>query len=320
MCARLGLNLLWILVFCCPCLAMGLSANEVLLDTPTGRLAGTLLHAADGPRPVALLIAGSGPTDRDGNSRLLPGKNDSLRLLAEALAGEGIASLRYDKRGLGGSSGAALRESKLRFGHLVDDAERWVAWLRADARFSRIVVVGHSEGALIGTLAAREAGADALVLLAGAGRGYFAVLREQLRGRLPEVLAQKSEGIMAELEAGRTTEDVPKELAALFRPSVQPYLISLIRHDPARELAALRIPTLIVQGETDIQVKFEDAGRLFAARPDARQVLLPGMNHILKLVPAERALQLASYSDPTLPLAPGLVPAIMDFLRDSGIK
>lgn len=307
--------------FCFPLAAAAQIAREVQLDTEPGRVAGTLLlPAGDGARPVALLIAGSGPTDRDGNSRLLSGKNNSLRLLAEALAAEGVASLRYDKRGLGGSASAALREADLRFGDLAADAARWLKWLRADPRFSQVIAIGHSEGALIGTLAVREAGADALVLLAGPGRGFFSVLREQLRGRLPDALAQKSETIMSELEAGRTTDDVPKELATLFRPSVQPYLISLIRHDPARELATLRIPVLIVQGETDIQVKFEDAGRLFAARPDARQVLLPGMNHVLKRVPADRAQQLASYSDPSLPLAPALVPAIVDFLRASGSK
>ncbi len=280
----------------------------------SGTLAGTLLlPAASGRVPVVLVIAGSGPTDRDGNSRGM-GPNNSLRLLAEGLAARGIASLRVDKRGIGGSAGAMTGEADLRFDDLIGDAEGWVRKLRADPRFSTVTVLGHSEGSLIGMVAARQAGADAFVSVAGAGRPAGQILREQLRARLAAALGAQSDSILAALEAGRTRDSVPPVLAALYRPSVQPYLISWLRRDPAREIAQLRIPVLVAQGTTDIQVGTADADSLHAALPASRLLKVEGMNHVLKPVPADPARQMASYTDPTLPVAPPLMDGVAAFV------
>jgi pimeloyl-ACP methyl ester carboxylesterase len=147
-------------------------SEAVTLATPMGEVYGTLLlPSAPGPVPVVLLIAGSGPTDRDGNSPLLPGGGPaSLRLLAEALADHGIASLRYDKRGIGASKMTPEHLKTLRFDSYVDDAEAWAKRLQGDSRFSRVVIAGHSEGALIGTLAAQRLHGVALVSIYGAGK------------------------------------------------------------------------------------------------------------------------------------------------------
>jgi len=286
------------------------------LATPGGALAATLALPAGAARtPVVLIIAGSGPTDRDGNSALLPGHNDSLKMLAAALADAGFASLRYDKRGIGASRAAAPDESALRFDTYVDDAAAWIARLNADPRFTSVAVLGHSEGALIGMLAAQRGAAAAYVSVAGIADSPGAILRRQLAGKLPPALAEANEGILAALERGQLVAEVPPALAAFYRPSVQPYLISWMHYDPAREIAALHIPLLIVQGTTDIQVDPGQARALQAARPDAALALIPGMNHVLKAVPADAARQLASYGDPSLPLAPGLAGAITGFLR-----
>ena len=235
---------------------------ETQLETPTGTLFGTLeLPEGAAPYPVALLIAGSGPTDRNGNSALLAGHNNSLKMLAEALAARGIASLRYDKRGIGDSAKAATDESALRFETYIADAVLWAKQLQGDARFSRLTIIGHSEGALIGAVAAREVGARAFVSLAGVGRPAPDVLLGQLRASLPPDLMQRAEEIIRDLRAGTTVETVPAELQVLFRPSVQPYLISWFRYDPATEIKKLEMPVLIAQGTTDIQVSVEDAKR-----------------------------------------------------------
>lgn len=295
--------------------AAEVSEQAILLDTPGGAIAGTLaLPAGPGKPLVVLIVAGSGPTDRDGNNALA-GRNDSLKLLATALADGGVASVRYDKRGIGASRAAAPGESALRFDTYVDDAAAWVAKLQADARFAAPVLLGHSEGALIATVAARRGGAAALVSVAGVAQRPGAILRTQLAGKLPPDLAAANERILAGLEQGATTQDVPPALAAFYRPSVQPYLISWMQYDPAAQLAALKLPTLIVQGTTDIQVGTKEASALKAARPDALLALVPGMNHVLKAVPADPQKQLASYADPSLPLAPRLAPIILDFLR-----
>lgn len=287
-----------------------------------GVLAGTLmLPAASGKVPVALIIAGSGPTDRDGNNTLIAGHNDSLKMLATTLAGQGIASLRYDKRGIGASRAAMTSESALRFDALVDDAARWLATLKADPRFSTVVVIGHSEGSLIGMLAAHATGArpgaDGFVSLAGAAERQSDVLRKQLAGKLAPEQARDNERILSALEHGQSVPDVAPMWARLYRPSVQPYLISVYKYVPTHEIAALRMPVLIVQGTIDVQVGVDQAEALKAARPDAALLIIPGMNHVLKAVPAD-ADPVASYGDPSLPLHPQLAPAIVGFIR--GLK
>ena len=290
-----------------------LAAKEpVKLDTGTGVLFGTIeTPASKPPYPVVLIIAGSGPTDRDGNSAILKGHNDSLKMIADGLASRGIASLRYDKRGIAASAAAGPKEADLRFDMLVDDAVKWCEFLRQDPRFKGIVIAGHSEGSLIGMIAARKFGADGNVSIAGAGIPASQILLKQLRPSTPPALMKQVEEIIKGLEEGHTTEtEPPVLLAALFRPSVQPYLISWFKYDPAKEIAKLKIPTLIVQGTTDIQVSVDDAKALSAADPSAKLVIIDGMNHVLKEVPADRQKQVASYSDPALPVVPKLLDEI----------
>ncbi|WLI91032.1 alpha/beta fold hydrolase [Massilia sp. R2A-15] len=288
----------------------------ISLDTPTGQLAGSLvLPAAKGPVPVALIIAGSGPTDRNGNSAMFPGANNSLMLLAQALGEAGFASVRYDKRGLAGSAAAGSQEKDVRFDHFIDDAAAWIAKLKGDPRFSSVTVIGHSEGSLIGMVAARRAGASAFVSLAGAGRPASAVLRAQLATKLGGELAAQSETILSELEQGRTTSAVPASLQVLYRLSVQPYLVSWFRYDPAQSIAALTVPVLIVQGTTDVQVAVSEAELLKKARPQAQLAVIPGMNHVLKMVAPNESPPFPSYFDPALPLAPELTKVLVDFMR-----
>jgi pimeloyl-ACP methyl ester carboxylesterase len=293
--------------------------KSVELRTMTGTLQGTLrTPEAPGRGPVLLLIAGSGPTDRDGNTPLASGRNDSLKMLAGALAEAGFASVRYDKRGIAASAAAGPVEAALRFDHYVRDAAAWVRQLAADARFSSVTVLGHSEGALIGLLAAQQSPAVAYVSVAGPAERASVLLRRQLGGQLPADLLAQNESILATLEAGRTVTEVPAPLQTLYRPSVQPYLISWFRFEPRAEIARLRLPCLILQGDTDLQVSMADAQALAAANPRCERKVLAGMNHVLKRVAPERAQQIASYGDPTLPLHADLLPALTRFLAQAG--
>jgi len=292
------------------------ASDTLTLDTPTGKIAGTLLvPAATGPMPLVVIIAGSGPTDRNGNSPLLPGANNSLKLLAEGLAARGIASVRYDKRGIAASAQAIVSETNLRFDTYADDAAACIRLLRPDARFSTITVVGHSEGSLLGMLATQRAGADGYVSIAGAGRAADKILREQLTGKLPPDLLSFANKALDAMLAGHTVDSVPPALAALFRPSVQPYMISWLRVDPQVEIKRLGVPALIVQGTLDIQVPVSDAQLLTQAEPKSKLLVIDGMNHVLKRVAPDQASQQASYSDPNLPVAPELIDGIAAFVK-----
>lgn len=290
------------------------TATPVTLPSEPAPLHGTML-TPDGPtRTVAVIIAGSGPTDRDGNSPM--GVTASTyRLLAEGLAERGIATVRYDKRGIAQSAAAATAEADLRFDHMAEDARGWARLATETTGRPCAWLIGHSEGALVAQVAANGTdGICGLVLLSGAGRPAGTVIREQL-ATVPEPLKTQAFEALNELEAGRTTEG-PPALAALFRPSVQPYLISWLPLDPAALLAEYDGPVLIGQGATDIQTGTADAQALATAQPNARLVTWEGVNHVLKIAPVDRAANIATYGDAALPLAPGVVEAVAEFILE----
>lgn len=287
--------------------------EDLVLETKTGNINGSLLIPENKKGlPLALIIAGSGPTDRDGNNPYM--KNNSLKMLAEGLAKNGIASLRYDKRGIASSTKAGLKEEDLRFENYVQDAEEWVNLLKKDKRFKEVIVIGHSEGSLIGMIAAKKAGADKYVSIAGAGMPAGDVIREQLKSQ-PAVVTDAAFPILDSLEQGKTVKEVPQMLASLFRPSIQPYIISWFKYDPRKEIAKLEIPVLIVQGTTDIQVSLKDAENLKKANSKAELKVIEGMNHIFKEAEADRTKNLQTYSQPDLTLHKDLVKIISDFIK-----
>lgn len=256
--------------------------SELALARDWGQLCGSLLlPEGTGPWPAVLIVAGSGPTDRDGNNPLLAEPNDNLKLLAQALAGHGIASLRYDKRGIGASRDPALSEDALRFEDLVADAVTLGRALQDDPRLGELVLLGHSEGALIATLAAASLAPRAVVSVSGAGERASTLMRKQIAVALPPELNEPALKALDALEAQRPAEGVPETLLLLFRPSVQPYLISWFRHHPAEALAQLEVPALLVHGDADAQVPVEHAHLLHAARPGARLRVVEGMDHLL---------------------------------------
>lgn len=285
-------------------------SHDVMLRTSTGNIAGTLLLPAQLPAPVALIVPGSGPIDRNGNSPDL--QTNCYRLLAVALAQAGFASVRYDKRGVGASAAAAPSIAALRFDTYVDDVLAWMNELSSDKRFSHRVIAGHSEGSLIGMIVAQQVPLDAFVSLEGAGRPAAVVLREQVQRNVPPALAAQADTIIARLSAGQAAPHPPQALASVFGEPLQPYLISWFKYNPAVEIAKVRIPVTIVQGTADIQVTMADASALKEARPSARLIVVEGMNHVLKHAPDTSTMQtiIEGYRNVLLPADPHAVDAI----------
>jgi alpha/beta superfamily hydrolase len=286
--------------------------TNVVLHTASGDIAGTLTIPANAPAklPVALIIAGSGQTDRNGDNPMM--KNEGLQKLAYGLAAKNIASLRFDKRGIGESKAAAKSEADLRFEDYINDARSWIEWLKKDKRFSKIFVAGHSEGSLIGMIAAHNT-AQGFVSIAGAGRSADKILKEQLAAQ-PAMVKDSSYPIIDSLVLGKTVGNVPKMLFVLFRPSVQPYMISWFHYDPQAEIKKLTIPVLILQGTNDLQVKEEDANLLAQSNTKAQLLLIKNMNHIFRIVEGDRKENLATYITPDLPISEELVNAISAFV------
>jgi uncharacterized protein len=301
-----------------PALSMAETEQSVELATPEGYLSGTLTLPEAIPRegcPVVLIIAGSGPTDRDGYNRLDQRHIDSYRQLAKALGSHGIASLRYDKRGVGESRAALVSESQLKFEDFVSDAVAWGALLRRDSRFSSVIFLGHSEGSLIGIMAARRLPADAVVSLEGAGEPISNILERQLEAQLPPDLYEQAHSIISSLERGQKVEEIPPGLAMLFRHSVQSYDISWFGLDPRKEIHRLRVPILIVQGEADTQVGTDNAQQLESANPQAKLLMLPDMGHLLVDIDAQTA-NLGNRSSPSSTIDPRLTEGLVSFIKE----
>ena len=288
--------------------------EEITLKTKTGDIKGSLLVPSNSEKvSVVLIISGSGPTDRNGNNPNMT--NNSLMMLANELKKNGIASLRFDKRGIGESSSSGMQESDLRFENYVNDVKGWVDLLKESNKFSKIIVLGHSEGSLIGMIASQKAEVEKFISVAGAGNSAGDIIREQLKAQ-PAVVLNQSLPIIEKLENGEREENVPQMLYALFRPSVQPYMISWFKYDPQIEIAKLNKPVLIVQGTTDIQVSVLDADKLASANNKAQKQIIEGMNHILKEADMDRLKNIQTYSMPDLPLKKPLIEIIVKFIEE----
>ena len=260
---------------------------------------------------LVILIAGSGPTNRDGNQFGMT--NNSLKLLAESLVKNGIAVYSYDKRIFAQMASGKLDEASLSFDNFIDDAKAVVLYFKNQQKYHSITIAGHSEGALIGMVAA-NGNADAFISIAGAGRPIDEVLLEQI-GKQAPFLKEEVEKNLATLKSGNTFELKNQMLASLFRASVQPYMISWIKYHPQNEIKKLQIPTLLINGDKDIQVSVQDAQLLQQAKPDAQLQIIPKMNHIFKIIQGDDTENKASYTNPELPISTELTSIITTFIR-----
>jgi len=292
--------------------------REVHIGSGDQALYGSLRRpAVPQSRPAVLLLAGSGPEDRNGDDVKDGQRSHTLKLIAEGLAAQGFVTLRVDKRGVGASTPAAPPARGLSIGMFVDDAVSWAKFLRVQPGVRCVVILGHSEGALIAALVAQKVKTCGVASVSGAARDLGAVIESQdaLAGRTPAMIERTRE-IIASLRAGEPVADVPPALARTFGPDVQAYEMSMININPVAELAKVKAPILVLQGDNDLQSSVEDAKSLAAATPGAKLVILKGVNHVLKVAPTDMVGNFMTYANPSLPLAPGVIPSIVAFVGE----
>lgn len=294
---------------------MVLNANEITDTVNTidgGVLYGTLTQPEGQQHgPVVLIIAGSGPTDRNGNSLFLPAAESfSYQQLAQGLAASGIASLRYDKRGTGQSTAFQKSLMTLTIDDYTADAEACIAHLQRSGKFSSISVIGHSEGGIIGLILAQHSHLKCLIPLSTPGETTDKVLLEQLKPRLSDSLYQQSVSILNDLRQDKTPARVPADLHILFNTGNFNYWKSTFRFDPCALLPTLTIPVLIVGGAADVQVSPAQVTMLQDCKPGTNLVLIEGMTHALK-----NSNGISPDKKSPLPLSPELIPALVSFIR-----
>lgn len=315
------------MLLCGVFMSLGLTVSaqqrEVVVECEWGNISATIDMPDAGGDTAVLIVAGSGPTDRNGNSGA--GLNTfCYKMLGEALAESGYAVMRYDKRGIGGSPIPAEDILSLVFEDYIDDARACAKFLRAEG-FERVIVAGHSEGGLIALALAAEAECclDGVVLLCAPGYNMAEILNFQLSQQLVPAymgLMVKSTAIINSLKAGRMVaqEDIPAELMSLFHPTVQPFLISNMRYEPTELAAKCRVPMLIVSGGRDIQVSVSNGERLHGANPAAEHRMFENMTHVLKDADtSDRMMQIMSiYTNANLAITEALAPAIVGFINN----
>jgi len=296
--------------------------EPIVLKTPTGAIKGTLtLPTATADIPIVLIIAGSGPTDRDCNQPSM--QTNSFKYLADTLQKRGIASVRFDKRGIGESrdTSVVLKESDMRFDTFIDDVKAWVELLAKDDRFSHIIIAGHSEGSLIGMVATKgNTNVKGFISISGPGIPADEKIKEQLASQ-PPLVKELCYPILDTLKKGDTVSGVPPMLYSLFRPSIQPYMISWFKYNPQTEIKELQIPILIIQGNTDIQVSETDAVLLSSASTFAKKKIIKNMNHVLKDCDTiDKQANIATYNKPELPLNREFIKEMIDFILEIQLK
>jgi pimeloyl-ACP methyl ester carboxylesterase len=293
-----------------------LNEKEISITAANGtQLFGTLLSKNISQR-LAIIIAGSGPTDRDGNNAMGV-KANSYKMLAHALDSNNIATFRFDKRGIGKSMGKGFKESDLVFDDYINDVEKIFDYLHDTLGFKNIYIIGHSEGSLIGIIASQKKPVKGFVSLAGAGRPVDEVIKEQVKSKpMPDSLKNEINYVFSELKKGKEVNNVPASLNSIFRKSVQPYMISWLKYSPADEIKKLNCPVLIIQGTCDKQVKIIDAENLNKANEKSMLDIIPLMTHTLKDTDANCADEnMKTYMDPSLPLDSKLVNDLVTFLK-----
>lgn len=272
---------------------------------------GTLLSPNNVKKPnLAIIIAGSGPTDRDGNQNFL--KNNSLKKLAVNLTNNNIATYRYDKRIVKQLKSNNL-DKNIIFDHFVTDAKSVIDYFKSTKNFNKIYVIGHSQGSLVGMLAAKDR-ADGFISLAGAGQSIDQVIIEQVNKTAPN-FTEDTKRIFKTLKEGKTTTDYPMALSSIFNIEIQKFMINWMKYNPTEVLSTLNIPILVINGTKDLQVSETEAKLLKEANKDATLKIIENMNHVLVTIDGDDLENSKSYAETQRPIAEGLIEAITDFIK-----
>jgi len=291
-----------------------LSESPISVKTLSGVIAGSLVMQKNVPGkvPLVLIIGDAGPTDRDGNNAKAGIAGNTYKLLANGLGLKGIATIRYDKR-LVGLSESKTKESQLHFEDYDDDVVSLINMLSDDPRFSKIILLGHGEGSLVAMLASIDQPVKGIILAEGAADKGETILFNEMKSK-PKLLADEFKTVMDSLKKGKTTDNIDPSLYFIIRPSVQPFLMSWCRYEPLRGVKSLKVPILIIQGTTDLQIPASNGERLKKAKSDAVLLTVKGMNHILKDAPADPDQNMATYAKPDLPLSADMITGVVNFV------
>ncbi|PHS04061.1 MAG: alpha/beta hydrolase [Kordia sp.] len=307
-------NLLLIIgiLFSVTSIAQNIIAQDLIISD---YVEGTLLIPNTKTNTLAIIIPGSGPTDRDGNQNFM--KSNSLKFLAQDLSNKGIATFRYDKRALTMlKKGASEKQiKKVRFDDFATDAKKVVSYFKNRIRYDKIYIIGHSQGSLVGMLAATE-NVEGFISIAGPGKPIDQIILDQIGMMGANDLVESAKKTFEIMKTGKVDKNFNPGLANIFNLDIQPFIMNWISYSPTEELAKLIIPTLIINGTNDIQVATADAELLKKAKENSELVIIENMNHVFKTVASKDPQEnTKTYNMPQLKNAPELAREIIVFIK-----
>lgn len=301
-----------ILILFCFLKSFSQASNFEIQDLSINNLIdGTLLKPNEIEKPnLIILIGGSGPTDRNGNQNFL--KNNSLKKLAEGLSNNEIATFRYDKRIVKQIKQGNI-DRNIMFDDFVTDAISVIEYFKKKQTFNHIYILGHSQGSLVGMLAAKER-ADGFISIAGPAQPIDDIIIEQIERTYP-VFTNDAKRVLNSLKNGVKTDDYPIELAAVFNRDIQSFMMNWMRYNPKEEIKKLDMPILLINGTKDLQVEPKEAQTLHEAVPDSTLELIANMNHVMVIIEGDNLENSKSYNESFRKISPQLIEAITKIIK-----
>lgn len=257
---------------------------------------------------LVIFIGGSGPIDRDGNQSFM--KCDMFKKLAYSLSKKGISSFRYDKRVVTQIRKEKL-DKKITFDDFVSDAIVIIDFF--ESKYNSIVIAGHSQGSLVGLLSIKE-GVSGFISLSGAGRTIDMVIEDQISKTAP-MLLEDTKKIFKILRSGKITEDFPLPLYSLFNIEIQPFMISWMQYDPKKIIAKIPIPSLIINGDNDLQVDEKEAKLLYNSAQNSEILIVKNMNHVLVEIEGDELKNVKSYNNAELKISEIVIEKMVEFIE-----
>tara|TARA_R110000796_G_scaffold104102_1_gene213830 strand:+ start:215422 stop:216348 length:927 start_codon:yes stop_codon:yes gene_type:complete len=291
--------------------AQEIISEDINMTNGEIKIPGTLSYLKTNDKvPLVIFVHGSGNIDRNGNQAGTPVQANYIKTLSDSLITKEIAFYRYDKRTATPENMAKLNAITLK--DFANDVKVVINHFKNDPRFSSIHLIGHSQGSLVAMLAITD-DIKSYISIAGAGESIDKTIVKQLNGQSPE-LAKVAKQHIDELMKTDTIVSVNPFLISLFAPQNQKFWKNWMLINPEEEIKKITIPILIINGESDLQVKVSDAEGLKAANPKATLVIIPKMNHVMKVVDSIEENQQA-YIDEKYPLSSILVHNLSEFIK-----
>lgn len=285
-----------------------IKSEEILLKNGNIELPGTLSYIKE-KTPLIIWVHGSGPIDRNGNQPILNANANYIKQFRDAINKEDLAFFSFDKSSTNPKNLPFFKDATINI--FIDDIKKIVEHFKSQNRFSEIILLGHSQGSLIGMMALKNA--DKFISVAGTSEKLEDVLVSQL-AKNNEVMAKMIGEHFSELEQKNSIEKVDPQLANVFAKPNWSFLKSWNQINPSIEAKKIKIPTLIINGTKDLQVQIDNAEKLHKIIPSSKLVIIEGMNHVLKHIEKDED-NTKSYFTPDFPLSTELIETIVSFIK-----